>query len=87
MDTYGFSFAIGAMKPEPFMYRATCELLGADTSEYFTNDRVAMIGDSAKCDRDGPRALGIRGYLLNRMGGKDFSNLVEFSDSILAANR
>lgn len=28
VDAYGFSFAIGAMKPDPFLYRATCELLG-----------------------------------------------------------
>ncbi len=54
MDAYGFSFAIGAMKPEPFLYRATCELLGADTDDYFGNKQVLMIGDSEKCDRDGP---------------------------------
>jgi FMN phosphatase YigB (HAD superfamily) len=84
VDSYGFSFAIGAMKPDPFFYRATCELLGADTSDYFGNNKVAMIGDSEKCDRDGPRAVGIRGFLLNRQGHKDFSSLVEFSDKVLS---
>lgn len=34
------------------------------------------FGDSDKCDRDYPRAVGIRGgVLLNRNGGKDFTNL------------
>lgn len=55
MDAYGFSFAIGAMKPEPFLYRATCELLGADTTDFFGDNSVVMIGDSPRCDRDGPK--------------------------------
>lgn len=33
------------------------------------------FGDSEKCDRDYPRAVGITGVLLNRNGGKDFTNL------------
>lgn len=84
MDAYGFSFAIGALKPQPFLYRATCELLGADTS---VESDVLMIGDSEKCDRDGPMAVGIQGFLLNRNGGKDFANLDEFADSVLKASR
>jgi HAD superfamily hydrolase (TIGR01549 family) len=86
MDAYGLSFAIGAMKPEPFMYRATCELLGARTDDYFNGDRVIMIGDSQKCDRDGPRRVGIRGFLLNRNGGKDFRNLKAIAELVLADN-
>ncbi|WP_300244640.1 HAD family hydrolase [Pseudomonas sp.] len=30
VEAFGFSFAVGALKPEPFLYRATCELLGAE---------------------------------------------------------
>ncbi|HFH3756465.1 TPA: HAD family hydrolase [Pseudomonas aeruginosa] len=85
VDACGFSFALGAMKPEPFFYRATCELLGADTGDYFGNNKVVMIGDSPRCDRDGPRAVGIRGVLLNRQSGNDFRNLVEFSDTVLSS--
>ena len=87
VDAYGFSFALGAMKPEPFFYRGTCELLGVDTSYYSGGDNVAMIGDSEKCDRDGPNAVGIPGFLLNRQGGKDFSSLNEFSDMVLSCKR
>ncbi len=86
MDAYGFSFALGSMKPEPFFYRASCELIGADTRDYFNGNEVVMIGDSAKCDRDGPMAVGIRGCLLGRAGGKNFTTLVGFADSVLAYN-
>lgn len=86
VDAFGFSFAIGAMKPEPFFYRATCELLGADTSDYFGDNKVVMIGDSAKCDRDGPKEVGIRGCLLSREGSSDFTTLTGFADSVLAYN-
>ncbi|GFZ62826.1 hypothetical protein PSE10B_53780 [Pseudomonas amygdali pv. eriobotryae] len=74
------------MKPEPFLYRATCELLGADGSNYFGNDSVVMVGDSEKCDRDGPAAEGIQGYLLNHRGGRDFTNLTDFADHVLIYN-
>jgi FMN phosphatase YigB (HAD superfamily) len=82
MDAYGFSFALGAMKPHAFMYRATCELLEVDTDD-FSDNTVAMIGDSEQCDRSGPRNVGIRGFLLNRQGGKDFSSLTDFADAVL----
>lgn len=86
MDAYGFSFAVGALKPQPFLYRATCELLGAETSDACEENAVLMIGDSDKCDRDGPMAVGIRGFLLNRNGDKDFANLDEFADAVLKAS-
>lgn len=44
-----------------------------------------MIGDSKKCDHDGPNAVGIRGFLLNRQGGKGLNNLIEFSDMVLGS--
>ncbi len=65
------------------MYRATCDLMGADI-EHLGEGTVAMIGDSEKCDRDGPRLAGISGFLLNRQGGKDFSSLTEFADAVLS---
>ncbi|QXW42689.1 HAD family hydrolase [Pseudomonas amygdali] len=85
MDAFGFSFALGAMKPHAFMYRATCELLGVGIQDVARN-HVVMIGDSEKCDRDGPRTSGIRGFLLNRHGGGDFRSLIEFSDVVLRGN-
>jgi FMN phosphatase YigB (HAD superfamily) len=82
VDAYGFSFALGSMKPEAFFYRATCELMGASSCE-IDNGQVLMIGDSKKCDRDGPQAIGIRGFLLSRDSGEGFNTLDEFSDMVL----
>ncbi|MFJ2984861.1 MULTISPECIES: HAD family hydrolase [unclassified Pseudomonas] len=86
LDGYGFSYAIGAMKPEPFMYRASCELLGADTSEYFSDNQVMMIGDSIQRDCYAPREVGIQGFFLNRRGGEGFKSLTDFADHVLATN-
>ncbi|WJN48602.1 HAD family hydrolase [Pseudomonas asiatica] len=87
MDAFGFSFAVGAMKPEPFLYRATCELLGVEDTCNVAGTAVMMIGDSEKRDRIGPRAVGIQGFLLNRNGGQDFANLIEFAEHVLAYNQ
>lgn len=83
VDAFGFSFAVGALKPEPFLYRATCELLGAEITDNGGEKNVLMIGDSEKCDRDGPMGVGIQGFILNRNGGKDFTSLDEFANSVL----
>lgn len=85
LDAFGFSYALGAMKPHAFMYRATCELLEVGIERCF-EDRVVMIGDSQKCDCDGPYAAGIQGFLLNRHGVGDFSSLTEFADMVLSSN-
>ncbi len=83
LDAYGFSFAIGAMKPEPFMYRATCELLGAD---HFTEGQAFMIGDSRQRDCDAPREIGIQGFFLNRRGGDGFGSLTQFAEHVRSTN-
>ncbi|MBP0941009.1 HAD family hydrolase [Pseudomonas alliivorans] len=87
MDAYCFSFAVGALNPQPFLYRATCELLGVEDTSTLAGNAVMMIGDSEKCDRIGPRAVGIQGFLLNRNGGQDFANLIEFAEQVLAYNQ
>lgn len=87
MDAYGFSFAVGAVKPRPFLYRANFELLGMEDSSNLTSDTVMMIGDSEKCDRIGPQAVGIKGFLLNRNGDQDFTDLTAFAEHVLAYNR
>lgn len=79
LDGYGFSFELGAMKPEPAIYQAACAQLQAEQ----TQRQVFMVGDSPKCDRDGPRALGMEGFLLARTGAGDFPDLMAFADSVL----
>jgi len=84
LNGYGFSYEVGVMKPDPAIYRATYEKLGCTSCcDFESEGRVFMIGDSARCDRDGPRQVGGSGFLLHRGGKGDFSNLLEFAQVVL----
>ncbi|EOD9097793.1 HAD family hydrolase [Pseudomonas aeruginosa] len=81
---YGFSYRIGAMKPQPAIYQHTCDLLNVrPEKELSGKGRIVMIGDSERCDRDGPGQVGIKGYLLRRNGDRA-SNLSHFAQSVLS---
>lgn len=85
LDGYGFSYRVGAMKPSPIIYRHTCDLLGVRPGDDFgSHGRVVMIGDSPRCDRDGPRQCGISGFLLRREHSEEFSSLTDFARAVLA---
>lgn len=45
-----------------------------------------MIGDSQNCDQDGPRALGIAGFYLDRTGRGKIHDLIEFAEMVVAHN-
>ena len=78
LDAYAFSCEVGAMKPDVKIYRETCNLLAASPLT------TSMIGDSLRCDRDGPRAFGINGFYLDRARGMgDYADLVEFALDVL----
>ena len=83
LDAYGFSYELGFMKPDPLIYRTVCEELGVVPGRQLEGERVMMIGDSIRCDRDGARAAGIAGFHLSRTGKGDFSNLIEFAEAVL----
>lgn len=83
MDAYAFSYEVGALKPNPIIYQSACRDLGVQSGQQLWGDRVVMVGDSIKCDRDGARAAGIAGFHLSREGRGDFSNLVEFAECVL----
>lgn len=87
LNAYGFSFEIGAVKPEALIYRRTCELLGLTDCLDFKTRQVSMIGDSSRCDREGACEVGIRGFLLDRAGGGDFRSLVDFAHAVLLEQR
>lgn len=82
MDAYGYSYALGSMKPEPFIYRSTCELMGA-LGDAIGRGEVLMVGDSKQCDCDGPEKIGIEGFLLDRSGRGSLSDLTQFTDWVL----
>lgn len=46
-----------------------------------------MVGDTVRCDRDGPAAIGMAGFHLNRQGRGDVRNLVECAERVLNAGK
>src|SRR5690606_2052483 len=78
LDAYAFSCELGVIKPAKEIYRSTCELLGVQPT------LTQMIGDSRRCDKDGPHEIGITGHLLDRVGDAgDYGELVSFAQDIL----
>lgn len=77
LDGYTYSFAVGAIKPSFKIYQHVTHLLGVLPGESW------MIGDSKRCDCDGPIEFGIHGAYLDRKGGGDFSTLRSFTEKIL----
>lgn len=84
LDAYALSYEIGVLKPDPLMYRSACELLGVKIGARFGDERIAMVGDSLRCDCHGPRAVGINGLHLDRSGAGEITDLTHFSSLILA---
>ena len=80
LDAYGYSFAIGALKPDPSIYQNVLDQLGVGAGDAW------MIGDSQRCDRDGPTSYGIKGHYLARTGSAadgDFADLNAFAATLI----
>lgn len=85
LNAYAFSYEIGVTKPDPIIYRAVCHDLGVEPGHLFGHAaQVAMIGDSPRCDRDGPRAIGIKGFYLNRSGTEAIRDLMQFAKLVVS---
>ncbi|MEN4921926.1 HAD family hydrolase [Achromobacter spanius] len=61
-DFCAWSYAAGAVKPEPEIYQYLCS--GLDCLP----DEVLMVGDTVDADHTGPRGFGIAGFHLARKG-------------------
>lgn len=85
MDAYAFSFEIGAAKPDPRIYHALLERLDVRSARPARTDapEVWMVGDSARCDRDGAQAVGIEGQYLDRSGASAIESLEQFAGLML----
>lgn len=79
LDGYVYSFAVGAIKPSFEIYDRAARLAS------FPLSQICMIGDSKRCDCDGPADLGMRGYFLDRAGDGDYQSLSVFATDILGA--
>lgn len=88
VDGYAFSCELGVMKPNVAIYQSICNQMGVKSGHYFESGtgRVLMIGDSLRCDRDGPRAAGIMGFYLDRSGHGQIHDLLQFADSVTYQN-
>lgn len=87
LDVYAYSYQLGILKHEPQMYNWACDQLSAIPSGAFRSGEVVhMIGDSIRCDRDGPTALGITGHHLDRRGGGQMTSLLQFAEMVVLNN-
>lgn len=87
LDVYAYSYQLGILKPEPQMYNWTRDQLRAIPSGAFGSGEVLhMIGDSIRCDRDGPTAVGITGHHLDRGGGGQMTSLLQFAELVVLNN-
>ncbi|GAB0077474.1 HAD family hydrolase [Pseudomonas sp. CFBP 8772] len=85
MNGYALSYEQGIMKPDPKIYLSACDQMGVEPGDYFGvgMGRVLMIGDSPRCDRDGPRVAGIMGLLLRRTDGGKIRDLTQFARLVI----
>lgn len=84
VQCHAFSYELGVMKPTPEIYLAVCREMGVEAGHRDDGKgRVVMIGDSRKCDRDGPGGVGIMGYHLDRSGLGQISDLMQFANRVI----
>lgn len=76
-DAYIWSFATGAVKPEPAIYKVLCRQLDCAAHE------MIMIGDSPEADCRAPRRLGIHGFHLARQGDSPVAESIRTLDDVL----
>lgn len=88
LDGYAFSYEVGAMKPDPIIYKTICNRLEVEPGHVFGGERgrVVMIGDSKRCDQDGPRTIGMMGFHLDRVGQGPVRDLAQFAKLVIDRN-
>ncbi len=89
LDGYAFSYEVGAIKPDPVIYQSICRQMEVEPGHLFDDGRgrVLMIGDSKKCDQDGPRLVGMVGLHLDRNGQGAINDLTRFAKLVVGHNR
>lgn len=77
LDGYSLSFSVGAIKPSSEIYKHAMQSVHALPNEAW------MIGDSKRCDCDGPIELGMQGFHLDRKGSSGYATLSAFAVDLL----
>lgn len=70
LDAYVFSYEVGLAKPDPAIFQRVCDALGCAPGE------AVFVGDSKRCDVDGPRAFGMQARHLDRRGGQSLLDVL-----------
>lgn len=79
LDAYVLSYEVGLAKPDPAIYQRVCDALGCAPGE------VVFVGDSKRCDVDGPRAFGMQARHLDRRGGQSLLDVL--ADVLLTSDQ
>lgn len=77
LDVCVWSFEVGAVKPQPTIYKVLCEQLDCTPHE------MIMIGDTPEADHSAPRSLGIHGFHLARQGDSPVTENIRTLDDVL----
>ena len=70
LDAYVLSYEVGLAKPDPAIFQHVCDALGCAPGE------VVFVGDSVRCDVDGPRAFGMQARHLDRRAGQSLLDVL-----------
>ncbi len=71
LDAHILSFEVGAAKPDQAIYAAVCHALSCAPTE------VVFVGDSMRCDFDGPKGFGMTARWLDRAQGMTLLDALE----------
>jgi FMN phosphatase YigB (HAD superfamily) len=77
LDAYGWSFEIGAVKPNPVIYQEVCRRLDCLPNE------VLMVGDNLEKDCQAPCRYGIHGFHLVREEDSPAGDAIRTLDELL----
>lgn len=85
---HAFSYEVGVTKPNPVIYHSMCKSMGVESGHLLGAGArsVLMIGDSKKCDQNGPRTIGMMGFHLDRAGQGPIRDLAQFAQLIIDKN-
>lgn len=70
LDCYALSYEVGAVKPDPSIYKHLLHQLNCKASE------TLFIGDTASADFDGPKANGMQARLIDRAAGQNLDDVL-----------
>jgi HAD superfamily hydrolase (TIGR01493 family) len=76
LDTYAWSFEVGAIKPDPVIYNYLSQSLQCAPSE------ILMVGDTIEADYDGPKMFGMNALHLSRNRKSRIADSIKSIDQI-----